>query len=66
MGAIKKALALASAFFLRCVPQVERDEHFLSNVSFGSNVRFAREQEHVTATNGSNITVQGTTSLWQN
>ena len=27
----------------RCVPQAERDVHFVRDVSFGSDVRFARE-----------------------
>ena len=36
-GAKKKPNAVALGFFERCVPQAERD------VSFGSEVRFARE-----------------------
>ena len=36
-GATKKPNATALGFFERCVPQGERD------VSFGSDVRFARE-----------------------
>ena len=38
-------------FFLeRCVPQAERDVHFVRDVSFGSDVCFAREQgtHHIT------------------
>ena len=34
----------------RCVPQAERDAHFVSDVSFGSDVRFAHEDaEHITS-----------------
>ena len=34
----------------RCVPQAERDAHFVRDVSFGSDVRFAREDaEHITS-----------------
>jgi len=34
----------------RCVPQAERDAHFARDVSFGNDVRFAREQgtHHIT------------------
>ena len=34
----------------RCVPQAERDVHFVRDVAFGSDVRFAREDaEHITS-----------------
>ena len=37
-------------FLERCVPQAERDAHFVRDVSFGSDVRFAREDaEHITS-----------------
>ena len=51
-GASKqKSTARAVLFCLeRCVPQAERDVHFVRDVSFGSDVRFAREDaEHITS-----------------
>ena len=51
-GASKqKSTARAVLFCLeRCVPQAERDVHFVRDVSFGSDVRFAREEaEHITS-----------------
>ena len=37
-------------FLKRCVPQAERDAHFVRDVCFASNVRFAREYaEHITS-----------------
>ena len=42
-GARKKPNAIALGFFQRCVPQAERDVHYVRGVSFGSDVRFARE-----------------------
>ena len=51
-GASKqKSTARAVLFCLeRCVPQAERDAHFVRDVSFGNDVRFAREDaEHITS-----------------
>ena len=47
----QKSTARAVLFCLeRCVPQAERDVHFVRDVSFGSDVRFAREDaEHITS-----------------
>ena len=45
----KKPNAQALGFFERCVPQAERDVHCVRDVSFGSDVRFAREEEHITS-----------------
>ena len=58
----QKSTALAVLFCLeRCVPQAERDVHFVRDVSFGSDVRFAREQgtHHITLRQRRN------TSLWR-
>ena len=34
----------------RCIPQAERDVHFVRDVCFASDVRFAREDaEHITS-----------------
>lgn len=66
-GARKKTVTFVTVFFQRCVPQAECD------VSYGSDVRFAREvclrhvngTFHIAATEESNITMQGITSLWR-
>ena len=33
----------------RCVPQAERDAHCVRDASYGRDVRFAREKEHITS-----------------
>ncbi len=33
----------------RCVPIRERDVHFVRDAAFGNDVRFTREQEHITS-----------------
>ena len=47
----KKSTSYEVLFFLeRCVPQAERDAHFVRDVCFASDVRFAREDaEHITS-----------------
>ena len=37
-GARKKTVTKVTVFFQRCVPQAERDVHFVRDVSFGSEV----------------------------
>jgi len=39
----KDAVASFFCWCERCVPQTERDAHFVRDVSFGSDVRAARE-----------------------
>ena len=43
----------------------ERDEHFVRDVSFGSDERFAREKgtHHITVNEVKNITMRSITSL---
>ena len=49
-GEPEKSTCESKCFFQRCVPQAERDVHFVRDVSFGSEVRFAREDaEHITS-----------------
>ena len=46
----KHCISSAFSFLERCVPQAERDVHFVSDVCFASDVRFAREDaEHTTS-----------------
>ena len=45
----KKTVTEVTVFFQRCVPQAERDVHFVRDVSFGSDERFARDKEHITS-----------------
>ena len=39
----------AFCFGTMCSAPAERDAHFVRDVSFGSDVRFAREAEHITS-----------------
>ena len=48
-GARKKTVTKVTVFFQRCVPQAEGDVHFVRDVSFGSDERFARDKEHITS-----------------
>ena len=45
----KKTFTKVTVFFQQCVPQAERDVHFVCDVSFGSDERFARDKEHITS-----------------
>ena len=46
--------------FCKSVPQAERDAHFVRDVSFGSDVRFAREDaEHITSLCDETIELRG-------